>query len=137
MPLFDTLRVFSLRILNRRSPFSADRNHIHHFLLDLGFSHKIITLVCVSVNILFIALAYFLQGIGTTWVILALAISAVLLVGIVYYSRPKSKLIRVEPVVKEEKILKSHKMFTLASERLEKLNYRFSLFPIHLSALFC
>src|SRR2546430_12811473 len=40
VPLFDTLRIFSLRIFNRRSPFSPDRNHIHHFLLDLGLSHK-------------------------------------------------------------------------------------------------
>ncbi len=36
VPLFDTLRVFSLRILKGRSPFSPDRNHIHHFLLDNG-----------------------------------------------------------------------------------------------------
>ncbi|RYY69078.1 MAG: undecaprenyl/decaprenyl-phosphate alpha-N-acetylglucosaminyl 1-phosphate transferase, partial [Chitinophagaceae bacterium] len=44
VPLFDTLRVFALRILDRRSPFSPDRNHVHHFLLDLGFSHKQIAL---------------------------------------------------------------------------------------------
>lgn len=31
VPLFDTLRVVSLRIINRRSPFCPDRNHIHHF----------------------------------------------------------------------------------------------------------
>ena len=37
IPLFDTLRVVSIRIINRRSPFSPDRNHIHHFLLELGF----------------------------------------------------------------------------------------------------
>ncbi len=120
VPLFDTLRVFSLRILNRRSPFSADRNHIHHFLLDIGLSHKMITLVCVSVNILFIALAYFLQAMGTTWVSLSLASCAVLFVSIVYNRRPKSKPISIEPVVKEEKILKSHKIFTLAGERLEQ-----------------
>ncbi len=120
VPLFDTLRVFSLRILNRRSPFSADRNHIHHFLLDLGLSHKMVTLTCVTINILFIALAYFLQEMGTTWVILSLAVCAVLFVSIVYYSRPKSKLINVDPVAKEEKIIKTHKIFTLAGERLEQ-----------------
>ena len=42
VPLFDTLRVVSHRILNRRSPFSPDRNHIHHFLLDLSLSHKMV-----------------------------------------------------------------------------------------------
>src|SRR5665647_979751 len=34
VPLFDTLRVFTLRILDRRSPFSPDRTHVHHFLLE-------------------------------------------------------------------------------------------------------
>lgn len=91
VPLFDTLRVFSLRILRRRSPFSPDRNHIHHFLLDLGLSHKMITIVCVGVNILFIALAYILQyiGTGTSWLMVCLATAAVLFVAIIYYSIPK------------------------------------------------
>jgi len=119
VPLFDTLRVFSLRILNRRSPFSPDRNHIHHFLLDLGLNHKMITLVCISANILFIALAYFLQSIGTTWVIISLASAAVLFVGGVYYSRPKPKLLTVEDR-EEEKIIKSHKILTLATGRVEQ-----------------
>jgi UDP-N-acetylmuramyl pentapeptide phosphotransferase/UDP-N-acetylglucosamine-1-phosphate transferase len=34
VPLLDTLRVFSIRIAQGRSPFSPDRNHIHHLLLD-------------------------------------------------------------------------------------------------------
>ena len=43
VPLFDTLRVFGQRILDRRSPFSPDRSHVHHFLLEIGFSHKMVT----------------------------------------------------------------------------------------------
>ena len=118
VPLFDTLRVFSLRIINRRSPFSPDRNHIHHFLLELGLNHKMITLVCVGANILFIALAYFLQSLGTTMVVLALATAAVIFVGIVYYSRPKPKLANTEAM--EEQIIKSHKILTLVTERVEQ-----------------
>ena len=38
-PLVDTLRIFTLRILQGRSPFSADRNHLHHRLLGLGLNH--------------------------------------------------------------------------------------------------
>lgn len=119
VPLFDTLRVFSLRIFNRRSPFSPDRNHIHHFLLDLGFNHKMITLICVGTNILFIALAYFLQSIGTTLVIAALASAAVIFVAIVYYSRPKLKTSEVESL-SDENVIKSHKILTLATERIEQ-----------------
>jgi UDP-GlcNAc:undecaprenyl-phosphate/decaprenyl-phosphate GlcNAc-1-phosphate transferase len=39
-PLIDTLRVFAIRMFQGRSPFSADKNHIHHKLLSLGFSHR-------------------------------------------------------------------------------------------------
>lgn len=39
IPIFDTTRVFIVRIWNKRSPFKPDRNHLHHILLDLGFSH--------------------------------------------------------------------------------------------------
>ena len=43
-PLIDTLRVFVARILRKKSPFSADKNHIHHHLLRLGLSHRKATL---------------------------------------------------------------------------------------------
>ena len=39
IPVLDTLRVMLVRILNKKSPFSADRNHLHHILLDSGMSH--------------------------------------------------------------------------------------------------
>jgi len=71
LPLLDTLRVFAIRIFHKRSPFSADRNHLHHLLLDRGYSHKKIT-ICLSVSaILFIVLSYFALPMGTTKVILA------------------------------------------------------------------
>ena len=38
-PAVDTLRVFTLRIFSGKSPFSADRNHIHHLLIDKDFNH--------------------------------------------------------------------------------------------------
>lgn len=39
-PLIDCLRVFVVRISAGKSPFRADRNHIHHRFLKIGFSHK-------------------------------------------------------------------------------------------------
>ena len=38
-PAVDTLRVFTVRIFSGKSPFSADRNHIHHLLIDKEFNH--------------------------------------------------------------------------------------------------
>jgi len=39
VPLFDTIRVFSIRILHKRSPFSPDKNHVHQRLLHMGYSN--------------------------------------------------------------------------------------------------
>lgn len=51
VPIFDTLRVFMVRILAGRSPFSADRNHMHHILLDNGLSHAQTTLFLCSISL--------------------------------------------------------------------------------------
>jgi UDP-N-acetylmuramyl pentapeptide phosphotransferase/UDP-N-acetylglucosamine-1-phosphate transferase len=66
VPLLDTLRVFSIRIARGRSPFSPDRNHIHHLLLDRGLTHKYVTLFCVGLNLSFVAMAYFGRSLGST-----------------------------------------------------------------------
>tara|TARA_B100001057_G_scaffold136214_1_gene135809 strand:- start:320 stop:1009 length:690 start_codon:yes stop_codon:yes gene_type:complete len=38
-PLVDLLRVFIIRVYNRRSPFNPDQNHIHHLLIKKGLNH--------------------------------------------------------------------------------------------------
>ncbi|MBL0131618.1 MAG: undecaprenyl/decaprenyl-phosphate alpha-N-acetylglucosaminyl 1-phosphate transferase [Chitinophagaceae bacterium] len=53
VPLLDTLRVFGIRIINGRSPFTPDRNHVHHLLLDRGLGHAAVTFTCVGINIAF------------------------------------------------------------------------------------
>jgi UDP-N-acetylmuramyl pentapeptide phosphotransferase/UDP-N-acetylglucosamine-1-phosphate transferase len=73
IPLLDTLRVFAIRIIiHRRSPFSPDRNHVHHLLLDRGFTHQKVTLTLVSINLFFIAAAYFGRSLGSTSLILTM-----------------------------------------------------------------
>ncbi len=62
IPLFDTIRVFAIRLINKKSPFCPDRNHIHHILVDLGFSHAQTTMFLGAFNILMIAMVYLRQG---------------------------------------------------------------------------
>lgn len=118
IPLADTLRVFSQRLLARRSPFSPDRNHIHHFLLDLGFSHRKITLTCVTVNILFIAMAVALRHLGTTIVMAILFGSALLLISLVYFLRQKTASLPVEEKAAPE-VIKQPKIITLVTDSME------------------
>ncbi len=64
VPIVDTLRVFFLRISRGDSPFSADKNHIHHRMLTLGFTHLQISLIIGGVNIAFVILAFVLRNLG-------------------------------------------------------------------------
>lgn len=64
IPLFDTFRVFMIRILQKKSPFTADKQHIHHRLLDLGFTHLKATLLLIAINLFFIGLSLILNQIG-------------------------------------------------------------------------
>ena len=70
IPLFDTLRAFTLRVINKKSPFEADRNHIHHRLIDLGLTHVQATYILIVVNLLFIVIVYLLQSWGNLYLML-------------------------------------------------------------------
>ncbi len=65
LPLFDTARVFAIRIAKGRSPFQPDRLHIHHLLIDFGFTHMQGTGILVAVTLSFITFVLLLQNIGT------------------------------------------------------------------------
>ena len=58
-PLTDLLRIFILRIKKGESPFSADRNHIHHYLNKLFKSQWITTLFIQTVSLILITIVIF------------------------------------------------------------------------------
>lgn len=62
IPIFDTLRVIILRLRRFQSPFRADRNHLHHQFLNLGFTHAQTVMFLVGINLVFIALAWILRN---------------------------------------------------------------------------
>jgi UDP-N-acetylmuramyl pentapeptide phosphotransferase/UDP-N-acetylglucosamine-1-phosphate transferase len=52
VPLFDTLRVMIIRLAKGRHLFKPDKNHVHHKLLAMGFSHFQSTLLIISANVI-------------------------------------------------------------------------------------
>lgn len=63
-PLMDTLRVFLIRAFKGESPFLADRNHIHHKLIDCNFSHRKTAIIIYSFSLIIIGsslLTFFLE----------------------------------------------------------------------------
>lgn len=91
MPLLDTLRVFSIRMIHGRSPFSPDRNHLHHMLLDRGYNHIKVTSIIAATAILFIVLTYISLPLGTTWIILMQIVLFFTGIYILNVTRPKRK----------------------------------------------
>ncbi|HKJ41663.1 MAG TPA: MraY family glycosyltransferase [Sunxiuqinia sp.] len=62
VPITDTLRVFTIRIIQKRSPFSPDMNHIHHLLIKSGLTHIQATSFLVAYTVLFLLIGLTLQN---------------------------------------------------------------------------
>lgn len=81
VPIFDSLRIFFIRILHRRPPFKGDRNHVHHRLQRIGFdSNKIvISLGLFTISMVFLSVR--LQHLGN-FILISLLISICIIMNV-------------------------------------------------------
>lgn len=126
VPLIDTLRVFTLRILVGKSPFSADRFHTHHKFLLHGFSHFQTTLWILGFNLLIIALSLSLYDLGNIRMLLiTIPVSIIItsIPGLVFRYRVRRFLTRLNLLGRLSWILPV--TFTnLIISRLKKIKYK-------------
>jgi UDP-GlcNAc:undecaprenyl-phosphate GlcNAc-1-phosphate transferase len=87
VPVFDSFRVFITRMLKGGSPFKADRTHLHHYLLDLGFSHGQTVSILITSNILIIVVALLVQDYNPNIALLSIFGLTFILFGILYFMR--------------------------------------------------
>ena len=85
IPLFDSLRVFVVRVFKRKHPLSPGREHIHHTLLDLGFGHKKTSFILYFSAISIIVSSYFLLDVNVNIGIAILALISFILLYIPFY----------------------------------------------------
>lgn len=64
VPVFDTLRVMSMRMLRGNSPFKPDKTHLHHIFIEMGFSHVGTTVSILSLNTLVVGLWFLTYQLG-------------------------------------------------------------------------
>ncbi|HTI12641.1 MAG TPA: MraY family glycosyltransferase [Puia sp.] len=123
IPLLDTLRVFGIRILHRRSPFSPDRNHIHHLLLDRGFSHRAITLTLVSINLIMIILVFLGRSLSCTLLIFSVFGIFFSIIAAIYYLRPSPRLFVAKSAMEENaQLTKASKFVSLTKDKMLEQN---------------
>lgn len=76
LPIVDTLNVFCIRMFTGKSPFIADKNHIHHSLLDLGLTHRRSTFYIIVYYLFIVLVAYYFRHLNVN-----VLLSIVLLLG--------------------------------------------------------
>ena len=59
IPLFDAVRVMFVRMIHGKSPLKADKSHLHHLFIDMGFSHLGAAMFIIQMNIV-VLLAWWL-----------------------------------------------------------------------------
>jgi len=74
VPIIDTFWIIVRRVVTGRSPFTPDRGHIHHRLLDLGLSHSQTVLVIYGLCVLLAVLSFVLSGTGQLYAFMGLAV---------------------------------------------------------------
>ncbi|MBX7093526.1 MAG: undecaprenyl/decaprenyl-phosphate alpha-N-acetylglucosaminyl 1-phosphate transferase [Flavobacteriales bacterium] len=89
-PLIDTLRVFIVRALNGQSPFSADKNHLHHRLIASGFSHAKTVLILYAYNIV-VVLSAFAFGFLNHTLAFFLSLGTAVLLASLFFAIPSKK----------------------------------------------
>lgn len=90
-PLIDTMRVFTLRALKGISPFTADRNHIHHRLMDLGMSHKQTVIIIYLFSLLIIGSSVIAQQFDPTYSFLVVIASVIIIIQIPFFIKTKAE----------------------------------------------
>lgn len=108
IPLMDTLRVFAIRMFHRRSPFSPDRNHIHHLMIDKGWTHRTITVTLAVSTLLFVGLAYAARGYGFTWIIFSGILVFSAGIAALYYTRHPRLFVARSTVSKNKDLIAGH-----------------------------
>jgi UDP-N-acetylmuramyl pentapeptide phosphotransferase/UDP-N-acetylglucosamine-1-phosphate transferase len=85
VPLFDTLRVIGVRLLQKKSPFSPDNNHIHHILINSGLTHFKASLFLCFLNLGLAIIFIWLSTMLNSFVMIGIYLfTFVLLLGVFY-----------------------------------------------------
>lgn len=93
-PLTDTLRIFIIRAAKGQSPFNADRNHLHHRLLDCGYSHTKAVIIIYTYSIVTVGvslLSYYLNPSLALIAILICSVFFILIINALYKNKKKHK----------------------------------------------
>ncbi|WP_159038455.1 MraY family glycosyltransferase [Brumimicrobium mesophilum] len=116
IPFFDTIRVFSIRILKKKNPFKPDRSHIHHIIIDkFSISHRKASFFISISNFLVIVLISLLAITTSNWKLFSLFIGLLIILTLFFFMINKTGTF----LKKKKKVLRKQRN---AAKKLERKN---------------
>jgi UDP-N-acetylmuramyl pentapeptide phosphotransferase/UDP-N-acetylglucosamine-1-phosphate transferase len=103
VPLFDMFRVIGVRLLNKKSPFYPDRNHMHHILIDTGLSHFKATMLLGFLNYLLVIVIIWLSSLCNSVIMMAV-LMGLFVSGLLIFAHLKKKIILKNKKIKSLKV---------------------------------
>ncbi len=119
VPLVDTIRVFASRMANGKSPFTPDRNHIHHLLFDRGMTHSWVVFSCVSATLIFVLLTFSFRHLGNFILVVLLFSVSFFALGILFYSQSRRKKIGQKRAMDEQRQKIATKVISIDTKKQE------------------
>ena len=82
VPVFDTLRVMTIRMVKKKSPFHPDKTHLHHVFINVGVSHFFTTIseALIMIVVVVIWFVSVLLGVSIDWQLYIVVIAAAVFV---------------------------------------------------------
>ena len=106
IPLYDTLRVFLIRLWKKTSPFEADDNHVHHHFIRHGFTHSQSTMILIAINLFILGTTLFLaQYLTINWLLFTVVALALVLLPTVHVKRRVLSLVQSQSPDRLQRIL--------------------------------
>ncbi len=120
LPLLDTVWVMSRRAISGISPFTADRSHVHHKFLSLGFEHRFTVIIIYGISLLWACCALLLRDLPEYLLLLlylSTAISSYLSLRYVMENREKFSFLKKDSTT-EVRGTVTYQKLSLLSDKL-------------------
>lgn len=93
VPIIDTFFIITRRLLSGHSPFTPDRGHIHHRLLDLGLSHRGVVLLIYTITaVLAVTSVILAGGSGPIYAFMAIVVASGIVLLVITFRGPDEAL---------------------------------------------
>ncbi len=100
VPIIDSFWVIVRRVSSGRSPFSPDRGHIHHRLLDLGLSHRATVLLIYAICVTLGVMSLFVSAAASVYAFLGILVAF----GVLRFVLAKGEHEALEPTTYEDEV---------------------------------